>query len=169
LQTGDIILKVDNEEVNAANQLQTIIGSKRPGTSVDLTIFRDGNTFNKTVTLKPRSDSESFVNNRADKKEGQDLKTMTFNKIGMSVTNLTGSMKKKFNVENGVYVESVKHFSEAFNRGLRTGNVILEADKEKIETVEQLESIIDDKEEGDILILKVITQQQDIRLIAIEL
>ena len=170
LQTGDIILKVDGEEVNAANQLQTIIGSKRPGTSVDLTVFRDGNTFNKTVTLKPRSDdNESLANNRADKKEGQDIKTMTFDKIGMSITDLTGSMKKKFDVENGVYVESVKNFSEAFNRGLRTGNVILEADKEKIETVEQLESIIDDKEEGDILILKVITQQQDIRLIAIEL
>ena len=170
LETGDVILKVNGEEVNAANQLQTIIGSKRPGTSVDLTVFRDGNTFNKTVTLKPRSDdNESLANNRADKKEGQDLKTMTFDKIGMSVTDLTGSLKKKFDVENGVYVESVKNFSEAFNRGLRAGNVILEADKEKIETVEQLESIIDDKEEGDILILKVITQQKDIRLIAIEL
>jgi len=158
LQIGDIILKVDDEEVNAANQLQTIIGSKHPGTNVDLTIFRNGNTFNKTVTLKPRSDdSENFANNRANKKENQNLETMTFDKIGMSITNLTGSIKKKFNVENGVYV------------GLRSGNVILEADKEKIETVEQLESIIDDKDEGDILILKVITQQQDIRLIAIEL
>ena len=52
LKIGDIILKVDGQEVNASNQLQTIIGSKDPGDVVDLLVFREGNTFDRKVTLK---------------------------------------------------------------------------------------------------------------------
>lgn len=170
LQTGDVILKVDGTEVNAANQLQAIIGSKHPGTEVVLSVFRDGKTFDKTVKLKPRSeDDQNIAENRTDPGKSKDLNSTSFESIGLTVTDLTGSLKKEFEVDYGVYVKDVKHFSEAFNRGLRSGNVILEADKEKIKSVGQLESIISKKDKGDIIVLKVMTQQKDIRLIAIEL
>ncbi|MCX6166303.1 MAG: trypsin-like peptidase domain-containing protein, partial [Ignavibacteriae bacterium] len=54
VKTGDVILTVDGKEVNAANQLQTIIGSHKPGEQVTLSIFRDGKTINVPVKLKPR-------------------------------------------------------------------------------------------------------------------
>jgi serine protease Do len=164
IETGDVILKVDGKEVNAANQLQTIIGSKRPGTEVVLTIFRNGKTIDKTVNLKPQ-----LSDNKANMKDDKDLNSMSFESIGITVTDLPGSLKKEFDVHYGVYVKDVKHFTEAFNRGLRSGSIILEADKEKVESVDQLESIIDKKDKGDILILKVMTQQKNISLIAIEL
>ena len=71
-------------------------------------------------------------------------------------------------MDYGVVVKDVAHFSEAFNRGLRSGYVIIEADKQKITGISDLDNILNKKSKGDIVVLKVVTQQKDIRLIAVE-
>jgi serine protease Do len=97
------------------------------------------------------------------------VKSKKFDDVGFSVTDLTSSIKKQYEVENGVLVNNVSNYSEAFNRGLRAGYVILEADKTKIESVDQLASIINKKSKGDVLVIKAETQNKDIRLIAMEI
>jgi serine protease Do len=170
IKTGDVILSVDDKEVNAANQLQTIIGSKKPGDEVTLSIYRDGKTFNQKVKLKPRAEDSSLSQNNKKSEEGKkELSTKSFENIGITVTDITSTIKSEYGIETGVYISTVKNYSEAFNRGLRAGLVIIAADKEAISDVEQLEKIINSKSKGDILILKVISQNKDIRLIALEI
>ncbi|HRK00145.1 MAG TPA: Do family serine endopeptidase [Ignavibacteria bacterium] len=170
LKVGDIILSVNSKEVNAANELQTIIGSQRPGDVVDLKIFRDGKEIDKKVTLKPRSESNNqTAQNTTPKSENTDLNTKSFESIGLTVTELNSDLKSKFSVENGVYIQSVKRFSEAFDRGLREGLVIIEADKQEINDISQLNSILNVKSKGDIIVFKVKTQDGLVRLIAIEI
>jgi len=169
LKTGDVIFTVDGKEVNAANELQTIIGSKRPGETAELKVFRDGNTIEVQVKLKPKNDDVvSNVESQEKKKDDTELNSKKFENIGLIVTDLTDNIKKQNDVEYGVVVKDVAHFSEAFNRGLRPGFVIIEADKQKITGISDLENIIAKKNKGDIIVLKVVTQMKDIRLIAIE-
>lgn len=169
VKTGDVILNVDGKEVNAANQLQTIIGSHKPGESVTLSIFRDGKTISVPVKLKPRDDKQNLVENGQKEEDNSESKTKKFDDVGFSVSDITSSVKRDYDIENGVMVKAVSNFSEAFNRGLRAGFVILEADKTKIDSIDQLASIINKKSKGDILVLKAITPNKDIRLIAIEI
>jgi serine protease Do len=170
LKTGDVILSVDGKEVDAANQLQTLIGAKKPGEEVTLVVFRDGKSFNQNVVLKPRVESKDLINDSSKPREGSsDIRTKTFENLGFVVSDLTNSVKKDFNIEKGVQVTNVKNYSEAFNRGLRAGMVILEADKISIESVEQLDEILNKKGKGDVLVLKVMLQNKEIMLIAIEL
>ncbi len=169
VKTGDVILSVDGKEVNAANQLQTIIGSHKPGDKVTLTIFRDGKTIDIPVKLKPRDDSQALIDNNQNKDNSSDLKTKKFDEVGFTVSEITNSTKRDYDIEYGVMVKEVKNYSEAFNRGLRAGFVILEADKNKIESIDQLSSIINKKDKGDVLVLKAITPNKDVRLIAIEI
>lgn len=169
VKTGDVILTVDGKEVNAANQLQTIIGSHKPGEQVTLSIFRDGKTISIPVKLKPREDSQAFVENNQGNENDSELKTKNFDEVGFSVSDITSSIKRDYDIENGVLVKAVSNYSEAFNRGLRAGYVILEADKTKIESTDQLASLINKKGKGDILVLKAITPNKDIRLIALEI
>lgn len=171
IKTGDVILSVDGKEVNAANQLQTIIGSKRPGDVVTLSVFRNGKSDDVQVKLKPRNDNVALNDNTLPKKsdENKDLSSKKFEKIGLILSELPSGIKKELDVENGIYVKEVAHFSEAFNRGLRSGFVIIEADRKKIETLKQITEIIESKSNSDILVLKVVTPNKDIRLIAIEL
>lgn len=169
VKTGDVILSVDGKEVNAANQLQTIIGSHKPGEQVTLSIFRDGKTISIPVKLKPRDDSQALVENNQGNEDNSELKTKNFDEVGFSVSDITSSIKRDYDIENGVLVKAVSNYSEAFNRGLRAGYVILEADKTKIESTDQLASLINKKGKGDILVLKAITPNKDIRLIALEI
>jgi serine protease Do len=170
VKTGDVILTVDGKEVNAANQLQTIIGSHKPGEQVTLSVFRDGKTISIPVKLKPRDNDQSLVDNNAQKKDDDsELKSKKFDQVGFTVSDITSSVKRDYDIENGVIVKNVANYSEAFNRGLRAGFVILEADKDKIESSDQLASIVNKKSNGDILVLKAVTPNKDIRLIALEI
>jgi serine protease Do len=169
VKSGDVILTVDGKEVNAANQLQTIIGSHKPGESITLSVYRDGKTVNIPVKLKALENKQNIADNsQNNNNDNSEAKSKKFDNVGFAVSDITGNIKKEYDIENGVLVKEVKNYSEAFNRGLRAGLVILEADKSKIENTDQLASIINKKTKGDILVLKVVTQNKDIRLIAIE-
>lgn len=170
LKTGDVVFSVDGKEVNAANELQTIIGSKRPGETAKLVVFREGKTMDVDVKLKPKTEDISFNNNlQGQKKDDSELNFKKFDMLGLIVTELSENVKKQNEVEYGVVVKDVAHFSEAFNRGLRSGFVIIEADKKKITSIADLENILNSKNKGDVLVLKVVTQMKDIRLVAIEI
>ena len=97
------------------------------------------------------------------------MSSKSFESIGITVSPLSSSMKEKFDVGNGVLITSVKRFSEGFDRGLSDGLIIIEADKEKIESVEDLSSIISKKNQGDVVIFKVKNAQGIVRLVAVEI
>ena len=52
IKPGDVILKVDGKPVNQANELQSYVATKTAGTTVDLTIFRNGKELDRKVTLE---------------------------------------------------------------------------------------------------------------------
>ena len=56
------------KNVNAANELQTIIGSHHPGDEISLKVFRDGKTFDKSVILKPRDEQTNQTAENLDTK-----------------------------------------------------------------------------------------------------
>lgn len=170
LKIGDVILKVDGQEVNASNQLQTVIGSKDPGDVVDILVFRDGNTFDTKVTLKEaQQPTDPVSNNELEPQNGTpDLNSKSIESVGMKITDMTGSMRSQYGVSNGVYVASVSMYSEAFNRGLREGLVITEADKKKVDSVQDLVEEFRGKNAGDVVMLRVVSPSKDARLIALE-
>src|SRR5262249_36844482 len=54
LQVGDVVTDVDGTKVTSAEDLQGVIGSKRPGTTVSITYVRSGGTHVVQVTLAAR-------------------------------------------------------------------------------------------------------------------
>ncbi|MBN1633518.1 MAG: Do family serine endopeptidase [Ignavibacteria bacterium] len=171
LKPGDIILSVNGKEVNAANQLQTEIGSKRPGDEVILKIFRDGKEFDQKVKLKPRTDNSNITDNYLDNnfKGRNNSEQKQYEKIGLTIIDLTDRYKKEFDTDYGVYIQNVSPYSEAFTRGLRAGIVILEVNKEKVNNVSEFDELVKDKKEGDVLVLKILLSNKEIRMVVLEL
>jgi putative serine protease PepD len=58
LKSGDAVIAVDGEAVNSATSLVGQLRERAPGTSVTLTVVRDGNTRDVKVTLGTRPASE---------------------------------------------------------------------------------------------------------------
>jgi serine protease Do len=170
IKTGDVILSVEGKEVNASNQLQTLIGAHKPGDQVLLNIFRDGKTFEVNVKLKPKADNSDLANEKNDNKNDMlEAKSKSFESLGITVANLTSKIINDFGTEKGVYITNIKNFSESYNRGLRQGLIIIEADKKSIENVDDFESIISKKDKGEVVILKVLLPNKEIRIIALEI
>jgi len=171
IKAGDVILSVDGREVNAANELQAIIGSKHPGDVVKLKIFRDGNTFDKDVTLKPRveeNQNQAIQNNmNREKSNESEVSSKSVKSLGLKVSSLDNAAKQKFNIESGVMVTSVDMYSESFMRGMREGYVIIEANKKKIENADDLLNAVSEKNKGESILLNIITPDGQERIVAL--
>lgn len=56
LKMDDVILSVDNEQVTEMHTLQSMIQKHAPGDKIKLNVWRDGKTFDATVTLEERKE-----------------------------------------------------------------------------------------------------------------
>jgi serine protease Do len=175
LKEGDIILSVDGREVNSANELQTVVASKHPGDVVTLKLIRDKKQIEKKVTLKPRDDEEPVVaasEGRRDESGSRDRTAparLTLDKIGVTVRNIDADIKKRYEVENGVYVEEVKPASEAAQRLLLQRDVILSVGDQPINSVSQFDEAIKGRKPGDAVLLRVKGENKQTRFVAIEI
>jgi len=172
LKAGDIILEIDGREVNRPNELQSYVASLTAGTTVKLKIFRDGNTLERKVTLKARDEEIKTepVSNNDDSKDKSETgsSSATFDDIGLTVKNLSEKDKSDYNVSRGVIISQVKPFSKAEDQKLFSGLIITEADKEKIDNVNDFKQIIG-KKKGSALLLKVVDKEGNNRFVGIEI
>src|SRR5215813_5995007 len=81
LQKGDIILAIDGESVNDANQLRLKVGMLEPNKRVTLKVLRDGKTQDMAVELGSfPSNEERASNNDKDQSsvlDGVQVETLT--------------------------------------------------------------------------------------------
>ena len=75
--------------------------------------------------------------------------------IGIVGIDVDEAIAKKNNLVQGVYVRSVENFSAAEKAGLKSGDVIIEADGSSIKTMDELNTIKNKHAVGDKLKLKI--------------
>jgi serine protease Do len=172
IETGDVILKIDDKEINAANQLQAYVATRRAGDEVNLSIWRDGEEISRIVTLKGREDedeAEPLADNRREKSEEKvEVVEKEFEDIGMTVKNLSQAEYDTYKLENGVMIASVKRFSKAESQRLGRGVVIVEVDKKIVDSVDDFEEAIDAKR-GKAALLKVAYRDGSTRLVGLDI
>lgn len=170
IQEGDIILDVDGKEVNKPNELQSYIASKRAGDKIKLNIYREGKDISRSITLKARDDEDTpeITKNEKKKKDKEEMEEASFDDLGLTVRNLKGDEYDQFKVENGVLISKVKRFGKAENQKLFASSVITEIDRKKIDSVSQLEEIIEENK-GEAVLLKVVDERGTSRFVGMEI
>jgi serine protease Do len=172
LRAGDIILDINGREVNKPNELQSYVAALTAGTTVTLTIYRDGETLERKVTLKARDEdakTEPVSNNENSNEKSESGSTSaSFDNIGLTVKNLSANDKSEFDLKSGVLITDVKPFSKAEDQRLFAGLVITEANKEKVDNVEDFRKIVNEKK-GSALLLKVVDKDGNNRFVGIEI
>ena len=171
IKRGDVILKVDNIEVSQPNQLQSYVASKSAGSVVTLQIFRDGSQIESKVTLKPRDETSASLAEKSDSDntDADDSKTSaSFEKLGMTVKTITDKERERLSLPEGLLISKITAYGKAQLAGLSEGIVITKADKKKIESVSQLEKIINSKK-GNAVLLEVTDSKGNSRFVGIEI
>ena len=147
IQHNDVILEVNGEPVESTVDLQNRISMLKPGTRVDLTIWRDGRKKNVGVILGKRSDIV-----RSD----GTLSTETAEKLGFTVEALTDELAQRYGYEDmtGVVITDVEPGSEAATMGLAPGTLIREVNRQPVRNIKEFNTAIENaKKQGRAFLL----------------
>ena len=136
LKVGDTITSVDGKKVTKGTELVADIASRKPGSKVALGFLRNGKSQDATVTIADRA--KLFAARLGEDQENGDEGSPKPSKFGVTVRKVTPEMAERLDMPagKGVIVQDVKPGSFAEDVNLGRGDVILEINKQPVNSEE---------------------------------
>jgi serine protease Do len=136
-EVGDVILQFNGDEVDHSKDLPPLVGRTPVNKSVPVRVLRQGKIRTlKVVIGELPADDEIRV-------AGDKPKTSKQNRIGVTVSELTDTQRKKLEIaEGGVLVNEAG--GAAARAGIRRGDVIVMLNNEDISGIKQFEKLVKD-------------------------
>ncbi len=141
LKPGDTIVAVNGRPVKSGDELVDIISNTKPGTQVKLTYVRNGKEAETTVTVADRA--KLFGERLGLEQEEGDQTQPQESKLGITVEPVTPELANRFNIPagRGVVVTDVRPGSFADDVGVSRGDVILEINRQPVNSAEDFRRI----------------------------
>ena len=168
VEAGDVITSFDGREVEDTRELVRIVGNTEVGKAVAITVFREGEDRDLEITLGRREDAEAAIPAAAEAPEAEESEI-----LGMRVTPLVEEMRQQLDLDagaEGLVVTDVPEDGEAFEKGLRAGDLITEAGQGSVSSVAELEErVAEAREGGRKSILLLVRREGEPRFVALSL
>lgn len=182
LKEGDIILKVEGKRIVNGKMLVSEIRKRKPGKNITLEIERNGKILE--VKVKLGEYPERAIKREFELRFPELFPTPGFPKlppklpemprrkllralehrkyIGVYLEELSRELSQHLGVKKGrgLFISKFSEDSPAERAGLKVGDVIVEADGQRIETVSQLGEIIQDKKKGEKVKIKFLRDKK---------
>jgi serine protease Do len=141
LKVGDTITSVDSHKVSKGTELVADIASRKPGSKVTLGFLRNGKPQEASVTIADRA--KLFAARLGDDQENGDESAPKQSKFGVTVRKVTPEMADRLDmpVGKGVIVQDVKPGSFAEDVNLGRGDIVLEVNKQAVNSEEEFAKI----------------------------
>ena len=131
LQINDVIVSVNGETMDNPDTLRNTIGLLPPGDTVTVDYIRDGNLRNTTATLGEREPS------------GQAQALAEIDSVFEGAEFVTNDdSRDDFDGTEGVLATVVESGSAAYERGLRSGDVITHINRQRVRSLDEAREII---------------------------
>jgi serine protease Do len=167
LQAGDVILKFDGKDITAARGLPKIVAQAQVGKAVDVEILRKGEKLVRKVTLGrlPEGDAEKASAAAPRPDPGAAI-------LGMKVQPIGPDTRKKYGFAaeaKGLVVVDVDAESAAGKKGVKAGDLLVEAGQEAVATPDDLLKVIDTvkKASRKAILLRLEDNKGEVRLVAL--
>lgn len=164
----DVITAVNGQSVDGSAELTRRVGSIGAGTEVTFNVIRDGENVVVRATLGDRP-AETDLSTMQSIEPDDAPQTVFF---GMQVVPAGSEGLDRLGVtaETGIVVVDLQPNSEAAQKGLRPGDVILEAGGEDLSDLDDLQNAIDEaREDGRTAILLLVQNDTGQRYVALTL
>lgn len=144
LTQGDIIVTFDGRHVADTRELVRMVADTEVGKAVKVVVLRDGKTVQLQVTLGRREDAEgeAVVPAMSAPDEPQQE-----SHLGLTLSTLNGDLRDQLGLDGdatGIVVMDVDETSQAWDKGLRAGDLIVEAGQQKITSPSEFADKIDE-------------------------
>jgi len=148
LKAGDVILKYDGKPIKDGNELPRYVAATPVDKKVRMLIFRDGQKQEVTVVVARMSDGEAAA---VQGEAGENAK------IGINVQELNAELAAKIGIKDakGLVVVEVKPGSPADGVGISVGDLIVDINGNRPDTLEKFVAVASKVKKGEIVRLLV--------------
>ncbi|MGV6839217.1 MAG: Do family serine endopeptidase [Planktomarina sp.] len=148
--TGDVIVSFDGKDVDDVRGLVTTVGNTLVGKAVRVVVIREGRSETLLVTLGRRETAEAAMP-AAQPVPAEPEAPTQLEHLGLTLSNITDDIREGMGLDagfKGIVIVDVEQSSEAYEKGIRAGDLITEAGQIKVTSVSEFENAMTAAKEG---------------------
>ncbi|MHB8269584.1 Do family serine endopeptidase [Bradyrhizobium sp.] len=171
IEPGDVVIKFDGKDIKEPKDLSRVVADTAVGKAVDVVIIRKGEEQTKQVTLGRLEDGEKAVA-AANKTQPEAEKPATQKALGLDLAGLSKDLRTRYKIKDsvkGVVITNVDSSSDAAEKRLSAGEVIVEVAQEAVSNAADVKKRVDQlKKDGKRSILLLVSNADgELRFVAL--
>jgi len=139
VQSGDVIVKVNDIDVKTASELQGMIARHRPGDLVTLTVNRKGSEKSIDVILNNKDGNTEYAS-----KTSSELSR----NLGVVLSDIDKSLAKRLDIHGGIRVSEIRGGQIRRQTSMQDGFIITHVDGKKVYNIKDLENALEGRDGG---------------------
>ena len=172
IEPGDVVVKFDGKDIKEPKDLSRVVADTAVGKEVDVVIIRKGAEETRKVTLGRLEDTDKAVQAAAKTKEEPAEKPVTQKALGLDLATLSKDLRTRYKIKDsvkGVVITSVDGASDAAEKRLSAGEVIVEVAQEAVSNAADIKKRVDQlKKDGKKSILLLVSNADgELRFVAL--
>lgn len=151
MMAGDVIMSFDGVTVGDTRELVRQVGETSVGKTVRVLVYRDGGTKTLKVTLGRREEAEGLSADTGGPDGPGTTPSEPQTLMGLTLSPLDADLRGQLDLPSnatGLVVRDVDPLSEAYEKGLRAGDVVTEAGQQSLKVVSDLQVRMEEAREA---------------------
>ena len=171
IEPGDVVIKFDGKDIKEPKDLSRVVADTAVGKEVDVVIIRKGKEETRKVTLGRLQDDKA-VQASAKTKEEPAEKPVTQKALGLDLATLSKDLRTRYKIKDtvkGVIITGVDNASDAAEKRLSAGDVIVEVAQESVANAADIKKRVDQlKKDGKKSVLLLVSNAEgELRFVAL--
>jgi serine protease Do len=145
IKSGDIIIKFDDKDVEDMRSLPRIVAETEIDKPVSVEVWRNGMPIQLQVIVGEMIEEQEVSVN---KPKNNNPESLEIEKLGLLLSNISDDFRAKFNIPrnlNGVLILNVRSETDASDKGILPGDIIIEVSQNKVFTPSDVEMRVNEE------------------------
>jgi serine protease Do len=171
IEPGDVVVKFDGKDIKEPKDLSRVVADTAVGKEVDVVIIRKGEEQTRKVTLGRLEDTDKPTPASVKTPEPAE-KPVTQRALGLDLATLSKDLRSRYKIKDsvkGVIITNVDGTSDAAEKRLTAGEVIVEVAQEAVSNAADVKKRIDQlKKDGKKSVLLLVSNAEgELRFVAL--
>jgi serine protease Do len=172
IEPGDVVVKFDGKDIKEPKDLSRVVADTAVGKEVDVVIIRKGAEETRKVTLGRLEDGDKAVQAAAKTQAEPTEKPVTQKALGLDLATLSKDLRTRYKIKDsvkGVIITNVDGTSDAAEKRLSSGEVIVEVAQEAVSNAADVKKRVDQlKKDGKKSVLLLVANADgELRFVAL--
>jgi serine protease Do len=172
IESGDVIITFDGKDIKEPKDLSRVVADTAVGKEVDVVLIRKGQEETHKVTLGRLEDNDKAQQASVKKDDAPADRPVTQKALGLDLATLSKDLRTKYKIKDsvkGVLVTGVDGTSDAADKHLSAGDVIVEVAQEAVSSAADIKKRLDQlKKDGKKSVLLLVSNADgELRFVAL--